>query len=115
MRAQGGPERPIRGPSRGRFRCDTVMVTKFTWNEGKAASNLAKHGVSFVEAATVFVDRLALFTEDEVDPGRAILLGMSEQQRLILVVHAEVTDSVIRIISARHATSHERRRYEEGP
>jgi uncharacterized DUF497 family protein len=90
-------------------------MTKFTWDEGKAASNLGKHGVSFVEAATVFVDRLALFTEDAIDPGRAILLGMSERQRLVLVVHAEIADSVIRIISARLATSHERRRYEEGP
>ena len=86
------------------------MMTKFTWDEGKAASNLTKHGVSFAEAATVFVDRLALLTEDAIDPGRAILLGMSERQRLVLVVHAEIDDSVIRIISARHATSHERRR-----
>lgn len=91
------------------------MAIKFTWDTANARSNLLKHGVSFEEAVQVFRDRLALFTEDTVDAGRAILLGMSERQRLILVVHAELDDLVIRIISARRATSHERRRYEEGP
>ena len=91
------------------------MMLKFTWDTVKARSNLVKHGVSFEEAVHVFRDRLALFTEDTVDAGRAILLGMSERQRLILVVHAEIDDSVIRIISARRATRRERRRYEEGP
>lgn len=89
-------------------------MLEFTWDEAKARSNLTKHGVPFEEAAEVFRDRLALFTEDTVEAGRAILLGMSERQRLILVVHAEVDVSVIRIISARRATSHERRKYEEG-
>ncbi len=90
------------------------MTFKFTWDTAKARSNLAKHGVSFEEAVTVFGDRLAPVAEDAVDAGRTILLGMSERQRLILVVHAEVDESVIRIISARCATAHERRRYEEG-
>ena len=90
-------------------------MVKFTWDAAKARSNLKKHGVSFEEAVTVFGDWLALLSEDAIDAGRAILLGMSERQRLILVVHAEVDDSIIRIISARRATPHERRRYEEGP
>ena len=90
-------------------------MLKFTWDTTKARANLSKHGVAFQEAVTVFGDRLALFTQDAVEPGRAILLGMSERHRLILVVHAEVDDSVIRIISSRRATSHERRQYEEGP
>jgi len=88
---------------------------KFTWDPRKAAGNLGKHGVSFDEAATVFGDPLALVIDDAVDPARTLLLGMSVRFRVLLVVHAEVGESSIRIISARRATSHERRRYEEGP
>jgi uncharacterized DUF497 family protein len=85
----------------------------FSWDERKAASNLRKHGVSFHEAATVFADPLALAIDDVLDPGRTLLLGMSSRQRVLLVVHVELDESTIRIISARRATSHERRRYEE--
>ncbi len=85
----------------------------FSWDERKAASNLKKHGVSFIEAATVFADPLALAIDDVLEPERTLLLGMSNRQRLLLVVHAELDESTIRIISARRATSHERRRYEE--
>jgi uncharacterized DUF497 family protein len=48
---------------------------RFTWDPRKAASNLKKHGVSFVEAASVFADPLAALIEDAVDPERAILIG----------------------------------------
>jgi len=85
----------------------------FSWDERKAASNLKKHGVSFDEAATVFADPLALAIDDVLEPERTLLLGMSHRERLLLVVHVEVDESTIRIISARRATSHERRRYEE--
>lgn len=85
----------------------------FSWDERKAASNLKKHGVSFDEAATVFADPLALAIEDALEPERTLLLGMSNRQRLLLVVHVELDESSIRIISARRATSHERRRYEQ--
>ena len=85
----------------------------FSWDERKAASNLRKHGVSFEEAATVFADPLALRIEDAADPARTLLLGASVRHRLLLVVHAQLDASTIRILSARRATSHERRRYEE--
>jgi len=93
------------------------MPQSFTWDERKAASNLKKHGVSFEEAASTFGDALALIIEDAGDPERTLLLGMSVAQRALVVVHTETEDddSTIRIISARRATSHERRRYEEGP
>jgi uncharacterized DUF497 family protein len=91
------------------------MAVNFAWDARKAATNLNKHGVSFEEAATVFGDALAIAIEDAVDPKRTLLLGMSERQRALLVVHTEFDDSMIRIISARRATAHERRRYEEGP
>ena len=85
----------------------------FSWDGRKAASNLKKHGVSFEEAMTVFADPLALAIEDALQPARTLLLGVSNRQRLLLVVHIELDESSIRIISARRATSHERRRYEE--
>ncbi len=86
----------------------------FIWDPRKGASNVKKHGVAFDEAATVFADPLALAIEDTLDPGRTLLLGLSMRARVLVVVHLEVDDTTIRIISARRATSHERRRYEEG-
>jgi uncharacterized protein len=85
----------------------------FSWDERKAASNLKKHGVPFEEAATVFADPLALAIEDALESERTLLLGMSDRLRLLLVVHVELDESSIRIISARRPTSRERRRYEE--
>ncbi len=87
---------------------------RFTWDPRKSASNERKHGVSFEEAVTVFADPLALAVEDTVDPERTVLIGMSERQRVLLTVYAERDDETIRLISARRATSHERRHYEEG-
>jgi len=87
---------------------------RFTWDARKAAANLRKHGVSFDEAASVFADPLALVVEDAVDPERAVLIGLSERMRVLLSVYTEIDDNTIRIISARRATSHERRHYEEG-
>jgi uncharacterized DUF497 family protein len=90
-------------------------MTEFTWDERKAKANLRKHGVTFEEAVTVFGDVLSLSVDDASEPDRTVLLGIPRMQRLILVVSAELDDLAIRIISARRATSHERRRYEEGP
>jgi uncharacterized DUF497 family protein len=90
------------------------MMTTFTWDTRKARSNLKKHGVTFEEAVTVFLDPLALLTEDAAAGDRNLLLGISVGTRLLLVVHAELEDDTIRLISARRATTHERRRYEEG-
>lgn len=85
---------------------------RFAWNTRKAASNLKKHGVSFTEAATAFDDELAAYYPDTLHEDRFILIGYSRRQRLLYVVHAEVRHDVIRIISARKATSHEKARYE---
>jgi len=86
----------------------------FTWDPRKAASNLRKHGVSFEEAASVFADSLALAIEDLIDPGRTLLIWISERSRVLVTVYAELDEGTVRIISARRATSHERRSYEEG-
>ena len=85
---------------------------RFRWDARKAASNLKKHGVSFAEAATAFDDALAAYYPDTLHHDRFILIGFSRRPRLLYVVHAEVQQDVVRIISARRATSHEKEHYE---
>jgi uncharacterized DUF497 family protein len=87
---------------------------KFEWDPKKAASNLAKHGVSFEDATTVFGDQFASTIPDPLhseDENRFITLGLSATGNLVVVVHSERGESV-RVISARLATSGERKRYE---
>jgi uncharacterized protein len=88
---------------------------EFEWDDAKAESNLAKHGVSFDEALTVFDDPLAAIFDDEhhsVGERREIIIGHSDRGRLVLVCFVERPDRV-RIISARPATRRERTGYEE--
>jgi uncharacterized DUF497 family protein len=87
---------------------------QFKWDPNKAASNLKKHRVSFLEAVTVFADPLAALLDDALHADRAILVGQSNRGRVLLTVFIEVSEDTIRIISARRATSHERKGYEEG-
>ena len=70
--------------------------------------------ISIVEAVSVFADPLAAMLDDALGPARAILVGQSEKGRVLLVVFIEQSEDTIRIISARRATSRERKRYEEG-
>ena len=92
------------------------MPLQFEWDDLKARKNLAKHGVSFEEASTVFGDPLSLTIPDP-DHSRAenrfVILGSSHLGLLLVVIHTERGDN-IRIISARRATLRERRSYEEG-
>jgi len=85
---------------------------RYVWDERKAAANLKKHGVSFAEAATAFDDDLGAYYPDALHDDRFILIGYSREQRLLFVVHAEVESDSIRIISARKATKHEKKHYE---
>jgi uncharacterized DUF497 family protein len=90
------------------------MLT-FEWDASKAGSNLAKHAVSFEEAATVFGDPVSITIPDPAHSQievRFVILGRSHQGRLLVVVHTERGDN-IRIISARLASRHERKQYEE--
>jgi hypothetical protein len=82
----------------------------FEWDPTKATSNLADHGVSFDEATTVFGDILAMNMPSEGEQ-RFLVLGMSRASRLVVVSYAERPPRT-RIISARLATGHERRKYE---
>ena len=85
-----------------------------TWDPNKAIANLRKHRVAFEEAVTVFTDPLALYITDYGHSDRAMLIGESIKRRLLLVVFIDKADQEIRIISARRATAHERKGYEEG-
>jgi uncharacterized DUF497 family protein len=78
----------------------------------KAATNLKKHGISFEEAASCLLDPQALVREDtdSKNESRWILLGMSNQARLLVVVYTLRGDSV-RLISARKPTAKEVRYY----
>ena len=91
----------------------TVRHGDFEWDSGKALENLAKHDVSFEEAATATLDPLALDLADDVHPDRFLTIGMSIRERLLLVVVTERGERT-RIISARRANADERRLYEEG-
>ncbi len=89
------------------------------WDPAKAAENLRKHQVSFVQAATVLLDPLALnlFDDDHsADEERWITQGRSAQGAILVVVHTfdEKSDGsvAVRIITARRATKQERQRYE---
>lgn len=86
----------------------------FEWDIDKAAANVRKHGVSFMDAARAFLDPLAVDLPDIVHPDRLILLGMTMPERLLYVVYTEKTPSGrLRIISARRATRHEQKNYED--
>ena len=91
------------------------MPLSFEWNDNKARTNLAKHGVSFEEASTVFGDPMSITIPDPVHSqaeDRWIILGYSHRGRLLVVVHTERGDN-LRIISARPASRRERKQYEE--
>jgi uncharacterized protein len=92
----------------------TVVSGDFEWDDAKAASNLAKHGVSFDEAATALVDPAAVFLDDGEHPDRVIAIGMSAAARVLCVVHVE-RGARERIISARCATAPEESLYRGGP
>jgi len=87
---------------------------RVAWDERKAELNARKHGITFEEAATVFSDPLAVIVEDESQPENARIIGESIAERVLLVVFVERDRDLVRLISARRATRHERRRYEEG-
>ena len=90
----------------------------FIWDGKKAASNIEKHGVSFEEASTVFLDLLSL-TGADPDHSEAeqrwLTFGVSVQHNFLVVSHTDEDEGeTIRIISARPGTKSERKLYEEG-
>ena len=92
------------------------MNQEFDWDDAKAALNLAKHGVPFEEAKTVFADTLSITVPDpdhSLGEERWLIIGLSSAGRLLVVCFAERGD-VIRLINARQATRVEARGYERG-
>lgn len=87
----------------------------FEWDAAKAVSNEKKHGVTFEEAKSVFHDDFAIqFFDDQNSDleDRFLLLGHSNQSRILLICHCEQeSGNLIRIISARKATAKERKLY----
>jgi uncharacterized protein len=89
---------------------------QFEWTAEKAATNHARHNVSFEEASTVFADPLSttiLDQEHSDDEVRFLTTGLSNQRRVLIVWHTERGDA-IRIIGAREASARERSIYESG-
>jgi hypothetical protein len=87
----------------------------FTWDAIKDRANQKKHGVSFEEAKSVFYDdnaRLIRDPDHSDEEDRFILLGISSKLHVLLVCHCyRSNDRIIRIISARKASKHERKQY----
>ena len=82
----------------------------------KERLNIAKHGVDFKEAKSVFADEFALVLFDEDHSNneeRFLILGMSQKERILLVVHCYRENDTIRIISSRKATKNEAKQYKE--
>ncbi|MGB4781648.1 BrnT family toxin [Candidatus Methylomirabilis sp.] len=87
----------------------------YEWDPAKAAANLRRHKVSFTEAASVFLDPLALTFSDpdhSDEEDREITIGFSSRQRTLFISHCDRGDR-IRIISARKTTRKERLQHEK--
>ena len=88
----------------------------FEWDENKNRSNVKKHGISFMEAATVFFDELAIVfdnPEHSFQEDRFLIIGLSSYGKLYVVIHCERSENVIRIISARKASKAEAKIYQK--
>ena len=93
------------------------MRVRFEWDEAKNRANARKHGIDFDQASRVFFDTLHVCSFESIHDGEIRLqsVGNVAGLDLILVVHVDRDEhdvEVIRIISARRPTKHERRSYE---
>lgn len=94
---------------------------EFEWEDAKAESNLAKHGVDFMDAMSVLLDPLAMTRFDDEhsdDEERWVSVGRAGSDQLLLMVHTfsatGPNTALVRLISARPATRREREQYEAG-
>lgn len=88
---------------------------RFEWDKNKNRENMRKHGIDFRDAVYAFADPHALNIPDHdhsEDEERWVLLGMSADDRLLLVVHTDRNHGAIRVISARAASRNERAAYQ---
>ena len=95
-----------------------TVYTKYEWDEQKNKINIAKHGVSFEEAVTVFSDPKSILFMDwnhSFEEDRFIIIGLSDLAHVLIVCHCyRENDNIIRIISARKAEKDEEKIYEKG-
>ena len=92
---------------------------RFSWDDRKEAENVRKHGVTFGLAIKVFADPFHITQQDRIERNeyRWQSIGMIDGVKLLLVAHTWFDDAgieFVRIISARPATAHERKQYENG-
>ena len=91
------------------------MYSSFEWDNVKETENWKKHRVWFDESSTALKDPLMVeFLDDSKGDERWVAFGMSIKSRLLVVVYGVTGTEIARIISARIATSSERKEYEEG-
>jgi len=91
-------------------------MTEFEWDQGKAQRNREKHGISFIEASTIFGDPLELTISDpDHSEGeyRFVSIGRSRLGNIVVVSYTERAQNRIRLISARRATKREQAYYEQ--
>ena len=91
-----------------------LQGVKFVWDEDKARTNPRHHdGITFEQAAEAFFDPfLKVVDASRNDEPRDAIIGMDARWNLLFVVHIEVEEGAIRLISARRATRRERTEYE---
>ena len=87
----------------------------FEWNENKALLNKQNHDINFEDACEVFFDPFVKSVDSEIVEAemRDKIIGMTENWQVLLVVYTEQDNDFFRVISARRATSKERRQYEK--
>ena len=93
-----------------------MFELKFEQDNRKANKNIRKHDINFEEAQTVFRDPLAIIFDDEdhsINERREIIIGHSENNRLLIVCFTEKMEGTVRIFSSRLATKKEWKDYEE--
>jgi uncharacterized protein len=92
-----------------------LQGVQFEWDSHKADTNLQKHGVSFETACEAFLDPFVRSTDiEETDEElREAIIGMTVAWKLLYVVYTMRNEERFRIISARHVTKGERKKYEE--
>ncbi|WKZ46679.1 MAG: BrnT family toxin [Anaerolineales bacterium] len=89
---------------------------KFEWDENKRRANIRKHGIDFVDAASIFDGDVVVILDDRFEYGEAryIAFGLlrGKSIKVIVVAYTERGGNV-RIISARKALKHEESFYFE--
>ena len=85
----------------------------FVWDKDKAEKNKSKHGIDFEQATNSFFDPfLKVVDASRNNEARDAVIGMDEQWNVLFIVHIQIENDEIRIISARKATKKEREYYE---